>query len=224
MLLIFFKCRCVLNLSLLLLIASNFLFSYQGFINFSFFDRYKLNVGEFIYSRQYFRLFTAAFLHEDWIHLIFNMFTLFFFTPIVLDYTSELYFLLIYFICLLGGNILLLLLYRNQPYFSSVGASGGVTGIVFSAIYLFPEMTMSVFFIPMPAWMFGIIYLTYSLFGSRTQFNNVGEEVHICGSILGFIISFIYYPTVLYKNFWYILPLSLPILYYIYEMYLKKKY
>lgn len=212
----------VLNLSLLLLIFINVLFSYRGFINFSFFDRYKLNVGEIIYSRQYNRLFTSAFLHEDWMHLIFNMFSLFFFAPIIIEYTSEIYFLVLYFISVIGGSLSLLILNKHKSYFSAVGSSGGVTGIVFSSIYLFPEMTIGVFFIPMPAWIFGLVYLTYSLFGMKKQFDNIGHEAHIGGAIFGLVSIFLYYPVILFVNFWFIIPMLLPILYFIYEMFLKK--
>lgn len=211
-----------MNLSLLFLIVTNTFFSYKGFINFNFFDRYKLNVGEIIYSRQYNRLLTSAFLHEDWMHLVFNMFSLFFFSPIVIEYTTEFYFLLLYFVSVLGGNIFSILLNKNKSYFSAVGSSGGVTGVVFSSIYLFPEMTISVFFIPMPAWIFGVIYLSYSLFGIKQQFDNVGHEAHIGGAIFGMLIIFLYYPMVLFSNFWFVFPMSLPILYFIYDVFLNK--
>lgn len=214
----------VLNLSLLLLIVINILFSYRGFINFSFFDRYKLNVGEIIYSKQYIRLFTSSFLHDDWIHLIFNMFSLFFFGPIIIEYTSETYFLSLYFLSILGGSLSLLFFHKNESYFSSVGSSGAVTGIVFASIYLFPEMTVGVFFIPMPAWIFGLLYLTYSLFGMKKQFNNIGHEAHIGGAIFGIVFIFLYYPMILLMNFWFIIPMFLPILYFIYEMFFKKNH
>lgn len=210
--------------SLVILIFSNIIFSHRAFNDFLFFERYKLHVGEVLYSRQYDRLISSSFLHCDWNHLFFNMFSLYIFSPIIVDNTFELYFLILYFFSVLGSNIFSVFLNRNKSYHSSVGASGGVTGIIFAAISLFPQIRVTIFLIPMPAWLFAIIYLTYSLFNIRKEFVTlISYDIYIGGAILGLLSIFVYHPALLLVNFWYILLISLPILYFFYDTFFIKK-
>src|SRR5687768_3574038 len=123
----------------LILIVTNVAFSYKGFTNQVFFDGYKFEVGKILVNKDYKRLFTSAFLHVSWIHLIFNMFSLFAFSGILENYLGGLQFLIIYFTGLIGGEVLSLFVHRHHADYSSVGASGAVCGIIFASIALFPE-------------------------------------------------------------------------------------
>lgn len=205
-----------MTISIVILILVNILFSHRGFTNFMFFERYKLNVGEILYSKQFERMLSSSFLHKDWSHLLFNMFILLLFAPVVIDYTSETYFLILYFLSVLGGSFLSLLLNKSKSYHSQVGASGGVIGVMFASICLFPQEIIRFFFISMPAWVFAIVCLSYSLFGTK-QFENVGYEMHIGGAFLGILTIFAYHPFSLITNFWYILPMLFLILYFSYK-------
>src|SRR6188474_733148 len=68
------KCSCAMitGIIIFLLIVSNVLFSWKGFGNEVFFDRYKFNVDGILLYKQYNRLITSGFLHAGWVHLIFN--------------------------------------------------------------------------------------------------------------------------------------------------------
>src|SRR5687768_13308475 len=98
--------------------------SYQGFKNHFFFEKYEFGVDKVRLYRDYKRLITSGFLHVNWMHLIFNMLGLYFFAGSLIGILGPLGFLLIYFSSLVGGNLLSLMVYKNQGDYTSVGASG----------------------------------------------------------------------------------------------------
>jgi membrane associated rhomboid family serine protease len=183
------------NLSLvtIVIIAANALISFKGFGDYGFFERYKFNVGGVKRGEQI-RLFSAGFLHVDMTHLLFNMITLFFFAPIVIGYLGSVYFVMIYVVSLLLGNLLSLYFHQNEYHYSAVGASGAVTGILYSAILLEPDMTLLLFVIPIPAYVFGIGYLLYSIYGMKKQLGNIGHDAHFGGAIGGYFVTLILAP------------------------------
>src|ERR1700755_683261 len=124
----------------LLLIIANVIVSYQGFKNSEFYNKYKFRVDAVLLYKDYKRLVTSGFLHVNWMHLIFNMLALFFFSGSLESYLGPVRFLLIYFLSLIGGDALSLFVHRNDGDYDSVGASAGVNGVIFAAIALFPGM------------------------------------------------------------------------------------
>ena len=155
-----------MNTVLLILIAVTVGFSYYGFQNYAVFEKYKFNVAAILQRKEYIRLLSAGFLHADWSHLIFNMLTLYFFGPVVFSSFGEIGFLVIYFFSILLGNVFSLYVYKNQPWYSAIGASGGVSGILFAAIAVYPQIGIYFFFIPIPipGYIFGLLYFGYSVY------------------------------------------------------------
>ena len=151
----------------LLLIIANVAVSYKGFKDHAFFDRYKFSIDGIRLYKDYKRLLTSNFLHVGWSHLLFNMLSLYLFSGPLESYLGSANFLLIYFVSMVGCNLLTLLIHRNHGDYSSVGASGGVSGILFASIALFPGMKIGFFFLPLsiPAWLFGILYIAFSIYG-----------------------------------------------------------
>ena len=141
----------------LIVIAANVLFSMKGFNDFSFFERYKFQIGA-VQRGERIRMITSGFLHVDVTHLLFNMITLFFFAGVVISYFGAVKFLIIYVVSLLAGSLLSLFFHKEEYHYSAVGASGAVTGILYAAILLRPDMELFLFFIPIPipAYIFGI--------------------------------------------------------------------
>ena len=137
-----------------LLIIGTCLFSYLGFTNRVIFDRYQFQVGQVRYNKQYYRLITSGFLHADWGHLFFNMFTLYFFARPIMFYYGVFVFVWLYIGSIVAGNAFSLWLYKNRPSYAAIGASGGVSGVLFAAIALAPTQTIGVYFIPVTAWIF----------------------------------------------------------------------
>lgn len=201
-----------LSLIVIVVIAANVLISMKGFNDYSFFEKYKFNIAA-IKRGEYFRMFSSAFLHVDTMHLLFNMLTFFFFADIVLQSLGTTYFILIYLASLLFGNMLSYFFHQNEYHYSAVGASGAVVGILYSAILFYPEMSLYLFFIPIPipAWIFGIIYLLYSLYGMKKQLGNIGHDAHFGGAIAGYVITLLLAPYLLQKNLWIVLVLAVPI-------------
>ena len=201
-----------MNNILLLVIAATGLITYSGLQNAAFFDQYKFHVGA-IQSGDKKRLITSGFLHGDWGHFFFNMLTLYFFAPTVIAYFGALQFVILYLVSLLAGNLLSLWMHKDQPYYSAIGASGAVMGILYAAILLRPEANLYLFFIPIgiPAPLFGFGYLLYSIYGMKKQNDGIGHTAHFGGAIAGLAVTLLYHPAILGQNPLLVAILCLPI-------------
>src|SRR5579864_2287197 len=159
--------------------------SLMGFRDPAFTEKFIFSPTEILACKQYYRLFTAAFLHADFNHLLTNMLTLYLFGSVMEVFVGSGEFLLIYFASIVGGSLLSLWLHRNHEY-RSYGASGGVCGVVFSYIALRPTGTiLAHLFIPMPAWAYGILFLVGSYIALKRGRDNIGHDAHIGGAIIG---------------------------------------
>ncbi|WP_026715002.1 rhomboid family intramembrane serine protease [Flavobacterium daejeonense] len=186
-----------MNTFLIAIIVANILFSYKGFNDSSFFRKYEFHIGR-IRSGEQIRMITSGFLHADLGHLAFNMITLFFFAPVVSSYLGNLMFVIIYFASLIFGSLLTLVIHKNEYNYRAIGASGAVTGVLYSAILLRPDMMLGIFFvIPMPAYVFGILYLLYSIYGMKAKNDGIGHTAHFGGAIGGYLITLLVYPDLL---------------------------
>jgi membrane associated rhomboid family serine protease len=202
-----------MNVFLILIIASNVIFSYKGFTDISFFRKNEFHIGS-IRAGEQSRMFSSAFLHADWGHLFFNMFTLFMFAPVVIENLGNTSFLLIYLGSLLAGSLLTLYFHKNDYGYRAIGASGAVTGILYSAILLNPDMNLYLYFIPIPipAYIFGIGYLLYSIYGMKAKNDNIGHTAHFGGAIGGYLITICKEPIMLTENTNMVILLVLPII------------
>ena len=201
-----------MNQFVLGIIIANVLVSMKGFNEYAFLDAYKFQVGK-ILSGEKVRMFTSGFLHVDWMHLIFNMYALYLFGDIVASILGTSNFLIIYLGSLLTGNMYSLFYHKSEPYYSAVGASGAVSGILYSAILLYPDMTLMMFPlpIPIPAYIFGVGYLLYSIYGMKKQLGNIGHSAHLGGAIGGFVITLIVFPNLIVSHPMMVGLLSIPI-------------
>ena len=197
----------------ILLIILNIYFSYRGFNNINFFNKYKFN-PTFIKKGEAIRYVSSGFLHVDTTHLIVNMFTFYFFADSVIYRVGEVSFLIIYFVSLVFGNVLTYRLNRNNPNYNAVGASGAVMGIVYASILLNPSMTLFLIVIPMPGYLFGIGYLFYSIYSMKQRNDNIGHEAHLGGAIAGFFTTILISPSVLFNNMFTVAVLLIPIVYF----------
>ncbi len=190
----------MMNLSLvaIAIVAANVLISFRGFNDFDFFERYKFHVGAVRRGEQ-FRMFSSGFLHVDLTHLLFNMLTLYFFADVVIVAFDQVKFLIIYIVSLMLGSLMALLFHKDEYHYSAVGASGAVMGILYSAILLNPSMKLFLFFIPIPipAYIFGIGYLLYSIYGMKTRLGNIGHTAHFGGAVGGYLVTLLLRPSLL---------------------------
>jgi membrane associated rhomboid family serine protease len=152
-------------------------------------------------DKEHYRLFSSGFVHANWFHLIFNMLSLYSFARSIELVFGLASFLLIYLGSILGGGLLSLLLYRDRDY-RSLGASGGVCGIIFASIFLFPGGAIGAFFgmFVIPSWLYAILFLLISFFGLRNQAGNIGHSAHLGGAVIGLLITTILYPSIVLRS------------------------
>lgn len=191
------------------------------------FEKYKFSVGAILQRKEYIRLLTAGFLHADIMHLAFNMLTLYFFGPIVIQGFGNIGFAIIYFGSILLGNIFSLFLYQKQPWYSAIGASGGVSGILFASIAMLPDLGIYLFFIPIPipGYIFGLVYFGYSVYMmlNPRQHDNIGHAAHLGGAFFGLVYAVANAPERAMENSLYIGIMALPLIYLSYEIFVRKR-
>ncbi len=149
---------------------------------------------------EYYRLLTSGFIHADWMHLLFNMFTLFFIGRaveqefLIHGLTPWLY-VLMYLAGIVVASIPSFLRKRNNPYYRSLGASGGVAAVLFSLVYFAPWAELYIYFLPVPNIVFAILYLIYSVYMSKRGNSTINHDAHFWGSIFGFVFTLLIEPS-----------------------------
>lgn len=184
-----------MNISItLLLIAFTVLVSYQGFANYNVIERLRHYPVRETGLREYYRLLSSGFVHADWMHLLVNMFVLYNFGELIEGYIVHLYgqgkgrviYLLLYLINIVVANLPTAFRHRDDPGFSSIGASGAVSGMVFIFILLQPWAMLYFFFVlPVPAIIAGIGYLAYSSWAARHGHGRIDHSAHFAGAVAG---------------------------------------
>jgi membrane associated rhomboid family serine protease len=196
------------NIYLLGIIIANVIISFKGFKDQLFYRQYQFHVGS-IRAGEQIRMISSGFLHADEMHLAFNMLTLYFFAPYVYEYIGNFSFLLVYFGSLIFGSLLTMVFHGNEYSYRAVGASGAVTGIVYSAILLEPRILIYGF---IPGYLFGIAYLLYSIYGMKSKRDNIGHTAHFGGAIGGYAITLIKDPILFQENTFEVVLLAIPII------------
>lgn len=211
-----------MNIVLLIIIVITCVTSYIGFQQPELFQKYKFEVGSIQRKKEYFRLLSAGFLHGDWLHLFFNMYTLYIFAPIALMGFQVYGFLIIYLGSIIFGNLFCLYHYRKVPFYSAIGASGGVSGILFAAVALAPN-DIKIWFLP--GFLFGALYFGYSVYMmlNPRAHDNIGHAAHLGGAFFGLVYAVAIYPEFAMQNALYIGIMALPLIYLAYEIIVKKK-
>ena len=174
-----------------LVILATGIVSYFGFRDWEVEAKCIFNPERILGGKEYRRLVTSAFLHADWRHLILNMISLFFFGPAIEFFLGRTQFLVIYFGAVIGGNLLSLYVHRHHEY-RAYGASGGVCGIMFAYILLFPGASIASFYfpVPVPGWLYAIGYILFSFYGMKEHNRgNIGHDAHLGGAIIGFLLT-----------------------------------
>jgi membrane associated rhomboid family serine protease len=196
----------------LLLIVVNIAVSYKGLKDRSFFSKYSFEVDRILIEKDYKRLITSGFLHVSWMHLLFNMVSLFLFSNSLEVKLGPTAYLTLYFASLIGGNLMSLLIHRNHGDYSAVGASGAVCGVIFASIAIFPAMRLGLFGIPfsIPGWAYGALFVLYSIYGIKSKKDNIGHEAHLGGALIGMIVALCMVPEVIAENYRTILSILLP--------------
>lgn len=152
---------------------------------------------------QYYRFITCGLIHADMLHLAFNMLTLYFFGRIMeAHYMGELglphyCYLILYIGALIVSNIPTYIKRRDDYNYRSLGASGAVSAVLFAFILLRPWITIRVFFIPLPAIVYGVLFLGYSVYMSKKGGDNINHDAHFWGALFGILFTIALRPGVI---------------------------
>ena len=151
-------------------------------------------------GNKYFTFITSGLIHADWMHLFFNMFTFFIFAFQLEAMIGHWQFALLYFASLILSDIPTVIKHKDDYRYSSLGASGAISGVLFSYILFKPLSMIGVMFIPMPAIVFGVLYLFYCMYMSKNSRDSINHDAHFFGALTGLILTVILVPGVI-SNF-----------------------
>jgi membrane associated rhomboid family serine protease len=176
------------NISLAI-IAVTCVISFVAFNNARLLERLILWPPAISRQHQYDRLVTYGLIHAGPGHLLVNMFTLFFFSPLIEQaytiFLGKLGFLVFYVGALLVSILPTFLANRDNPRYRSLGASGAVSAVVFAFVLLKPWATIYVYFLPVPAVIYAVLYVVYSIYMDSRSSGNVNHSAHLWGAAFG---------------------------------------
>lgn len=144
---------------------------------------------------QYYRFITSGLIHADWMHLGFNMLTLYFFGGFVEDAYNQLFgkgiFLAFYLLALIVSDLPTYFKYRGNYSYRSLGASGAISAVIFASILLSPNSKISLFILPIgiPAYIFGPLYLLYCVYMSKRGGDGINHSAHFWGALFGILFT-----------------------------------
>ncbi|TVQ87212.1 MAG: rhomboid family intramembrane serine protease [Bacteroidetes bacterium] len=192
-----------MNLTIIIIIITAAT-SIMAFQNAATFYKMKFNAYLINHNRQWYRFFTYALLHADWAHLLVNMFVLWSFGTLV-EQLFSIHFgniATIYFLLLYVGGVMFSTLpsygkHKNNDFYNAVGASGAVSAVLFSSIIMYPQGSIVFLFfpVPIPAWIFGILYLVYSAYMAKRGSDNIGHDAHFWGAVYGVVFTIALNPS-----------------------------
>ncbi|HMR87732.1 MAG TPA: rhomboid family intramembrane serine protease [Saprospiraceae bacterium] len=180
--------------------------SFLAFNNRTMFDKLKHYPAVEHQRKEYYRWLTSGFLHGDYMHLIINMFVFHSFGTALEQYYTyhfgmiggSILFGVTYLLTVILANIPTYYKHENNPYYTAIGASGGVSGILFIYILIYPWKNIYLYFsIGVPAIIFGVLYLWYESWAAKNQNDNIGHDAHFFGAIAGIMIAVVSRPAIL---------------------------
>lgn len=182
------------------IIAANVLISLTALYLYpSIIEAWYLKPYRTVRKKTWYELLTSGFLHANIGHLFVNMFTLYFFGPVMERVVGSSYFLGLYLTGLIVAGIPSIIKFKDDPSYATLGASGAVGSVLFAFIYLFPmePIVLMLIPIPIPAFVFAILYLFYSMYASKQERGRINHEAHIAGAVWGVIYLMLFVPNMI---------------------------
>jgi len=181
-------------------------FSFIGFRDRAFFAKYMFSPWRINSNKkEWYTIFTHAFLHANYMHLFFNMFTLYIFGctleqnifPAFFPSHARYFYILLYFGGILVSSLPAYEKHKHNPGYTAVGASGAIFAVLFSYILINPTAMLEIMFlpIPIPAFVLGIFYLLYEWYMSKKGKTNIGHDAHLWGGLFGIVFTVILRPA-----------------------------
>jgi membrane associated rhomboid family serine protease len=191
----------------LIIVIVTVLISLSAFSNDALYHKLILWPKKMHQPGEYYRLLTSGFIHADYMHLIFNMLALFLFgrnveVLFMMNGMPVILFPILYLAGIVAASLPSFVKNKDNSYYRSLGASGGVSAVLFSFIYFAPWQTIYIWFIPIPGILAAVGYLIYSAYMSRRGGDNVNHDAHFWGAVFGFLFTLLFAPDHGQGFFW----------------------
>lgn len=184
----------------LIIIAVTCVVSFMGFKDDRLIDRLILWPPAITRGKEWWRLASCGLIHADVPHLLFNMMTLFFFGRAMEGfYVSRggaIGYLIFYVGALIVSSLPSYLQHKNDSRYRSLGASGAVSAVLFAFILLAPWSRIIVFVLPLPAILYAVAYVAYSIYMDRQRTDNINHSAHLWGAAYGVFATILIEPGV----------------------------
>lgn len=160
--------------------------------------RFILNPFRIVKYKEYYRTLSSGLIHADGMHLFFNMYSFYIFAFILEQIMGHITFALFYVLSLIMSHIYVIAKHQNNSAYNALGASGAVSGLVLAFIMWNPSLNLYLMFIPVPipGWLFGVLYMAYSQYSAKKGNDNIGHEAHLWGALSGVILAPIMSPAI----------------------------
>ncbi|MBK7428015.1 MAG: rhomboid family intramembrane serine protease [Saprospiraceae bacterium] len=188
----------------IIIVAVCVLVSYICFGNQELFQKLKHWPYAEVREKEWYRLISSGFIHGSWMHLLINMFVFWQFGEVVearfrVEFGllwGNLFYTLLFVVTVVLADIPSLLKHKDNVYYSAVGASGAVSGILFVNILFYPWNLLYLYaIIPIPGIIAGVLYLIYSSWASKNSRDNIDHDAHFYGALFGLLFTVMLKPT-----------------------------
>lgn len=182
----------------LILFALNIILSLMAFYNERMYSEFMLHPYSVSRGQKLWTVITSGFIHRDWSHLLFNMLSFYFFAFQLEAILGHWQFALLYMASLILSDLPTVGKHKDDYWYHSLGASGAISAVVFSYI-LFNPLTKMIIFplpIPIPALLYGVVYLVYCAYASKQSRDSINHDAHFFGAISGIMITILLYHEV----------------------------
>ena len=167
--------------------------------------RLMLNPYTVFHQKQYYRLLTSGFVHNNSMHLFLNLLTLYFFGlaieqifGVAFSGVGVLLYIVFFITAIVVANVPTMLKYKNQPYYNSLGASGGVSALVLAFVLFDPLRDLCLYgLLCLPGYILGALFITYSVIMSKRNVDNINHDAHLFGALYGVIFTLLLRPQTL---------------------------
>jgi len=167
--------------------------------------RLMLNPHTVVHQKQYYRLLTSGFVHNNSMHLFLNLLTLYFFglaIEQIFDYSFKgagiLLYVVFFVTAIVVANIPTMLKYKDQPHYNSLGASGGVSALVLAFVLFDPLQDLCLYgILCLPGYLLGALFIAYSVIMSKRNVDNINHDAHLFGAIYGVVFTLLIRPQTL---------------------------